>query len=327
MTRQRFKLFIFAAAIVAAALTAQAAMAAPKKTDVSILFEYAVNGRHAAFFVAKDKGYYKQAGLNVELDPGRGQGITLNTVAAGKADFGIGDSLLLTQAAETNMGVKAISVLEEKDPAGFAFWANENVKTMKDFEGKKISHATGGGFKDLLRITMELNGADYSKVQIEDVSPAVVQTLFLNHQVDGASNTYEFYAYLEANAGPGKTNFIMLANYGLKIYGYFIYATSKTLQDDPDMVRAFVGATVKGMNYTMQHPNEAAAILVKNDPNLDLGMAQTQVARWVELNNKAERVGYFDPVLVKETITTVTKALNLKSTIKPEDLYSGAFLP
>ena len=125
-SNSRLGMMVTAAAI-GMLLVCSMAYSAPKKKSVVAMFEFAVNGRHLPFFVAKHKGYYKEQGLEVELVPGSGQGITLNTVAAGKADFGIGDSLLIAQSVQSKAGVKAVMVLTDKHPAGFASWTKDNI--------------------------------------------------------------------------------------------------------------------------------------------------------------------------------------------------------
>ncbi len=325
-SKPEFKLMVAAVAI-SALLACSMAHSAPKKKNIVAMFEFAVNGRHVPFFVAKEKGYYKEQGLEVELVPGSGQGITLNTVAAGKADFGIGDSLLLAQSVQSKAGVKAVLVLSDKHPAGFASWTKDNINTVKDFEGKTISHAIGGAFKDLLRITMEINKANYGKVKVIDVAPAVMQTLFLDGKVDLATNTYEFYGFLEAQAGPGKTRFLMLADHGLNIYGYLVYARTDVLRDDPDMVRAFVSATLRGMRDAMRNSDEAASILVKYNPNLKLPGTRVQAARWAELNKEAKVLGRVDAAKMDETLRVSTRALDITSAPKADELYTNEFLP
>lgn len=325
-SNSRLGMMVTAAAI-GMLLVCSMAYSAPKKKSVVAMFEFAVNGRHLPFFVAKHKGYYKEQGLEVEFIPGSGQGVTLNTVGAGKAEFGVGDSLLLAQAIQSKVAVKSVMVLSDKHPAGFVSWTKDNIATLKNYEGKTISHAIGGGFKDLLRVAMEINKADYGKVKILDVAPAVTQGLFLDGKVDLSSSTYETYVFVEAKAGPGRTRFLMLADHGLNIYGYLVYARTALLQDDPDMVRAFVSATVKGMRDALRNPDEAAGILVKYHPNLNLAFTKVQAARWAELNKDAKELGRVVPSKMEETMRLSARVLGLTSSIKPDELYTNEFLP
>src|SRR5262249_33927283 len=162
---------------------------------------------------------------------------------------------------------------------------------LKDFEGKSLAFAIGGNYKDFLRVAMENSKADFSKVKIQDVAAALTLKLFLDGKVDISTGTYVDYGFLENQVGPGKTRFLKLSDHGLNIYGYLLYTRAAVLQDDPDMVQAFVAATLKGMRETIQNPDEAATILVKANPNLDLAVSKVQVARWAELNKEAKELG------------------------------------
>jgi len=118
---------------------------------------------------------------------------------------------------------------------------------------------------------------------------------------------------------------------GLAFYSNGIVTSEKFIQDDPDTVRAFVGATVRGMTYAFAHPREAGEIFHKHHPEIDASVAQaeTQAVQDIAVTpeTEAKGLGYMDPNIVRETVEAVKSSFDLKYPVQPNDLYVPGFVP
>jgi len=141
----------FRSAIAAAsALLALSTQNAGAADAVTLITDFGYNGRHAYFFVAQDKGYYKDAGIDVKIVGGKGSVDAIRQVAAGNANFGFADagSLILSRAND-NIPVKLVAVVYARPPQAIFCTAESGLKTPKDLEGKSIANPAGGSIPDM----------------------------------------------------------------------------------------------------------------------------------------------------------------------------------
>ena len=135
--------------------------------DVTVILDYVANTNHTGMYVALDKGYYKDLGLNVNIvEPTEGATATL--VAVGKGDFGISyqEDVTIALASEDPLPIKAIAALIQHNTSGFVTYADKNITSPADFEGKTYAGWGGPGESAVLKAVMTQAGADFSKLNI-----------------------------------------------------------------------------------------------------------------------------------------------------------------
>ena len=136
-----------------------------KKTDVTVILDYVANTNHTGMYVALDKGYYEEAGLNVNIvEPTEGATATL--VAVGKGDFGISyqEDVTVALASKDALPIKAIAAIIQHNTSGFVTYADKDIHSPKDFEGKTYAGWGGPGEEAVLKAVMTQAGADPSKL-------------------------------------------------------------------------------------------------------------------------------------------------------------------
>src|ERR1700751_2086945 len=116
---------------------------AQTKRQVTMRLDWLYQGPNAGFLVAQDKGFYEQAGLNVEIGPGRGSGSTAQLVASKATQFGFADGYVVGNAVSKGMNIKAVAGLYRRNPTAVVVLADSDIKTPKDLEGKTIAIAAG----------------------------------------------------------------------------------------------------------------------------------------------------------------------------------------
>lgn len=237
---------------------------------VTVVLDWTPNTNHTGLYVARDNGYFKDAGLDVQIiQPGESGAEQM--VASGRADFGVSSQEAVTSARVEGIPIVATAAIIQHNTSAFASPVEKNIRTPKDFEGK-----TYGGFgspyeKPMLESMMKQENADVNKVNIINVGNADFFTA-TKRDVDFM---WIFYGWtgIEAELRGQKLNAIYVKDYAkeLDYYTPVLITNEKKIQQEPDVVKAFMKAVSQGYEYAIKYPKEAAVILIKAeglDPEL-----------------------------------------------------------
>lgn len=235
---------------------------------VTLVLEWSPNTNHTGIYVAQEKGYFADEGLEVEVIlPGEAGSDQL--VASGKADFGISAQEMITKARVQDIPIVSIATIIQHNTSGFASPVEKNIKSPKDFEGKVY-----GGWGDpvegeIIQALMEADGGDFSKVEIINIGDSDYFTA-VKRDIDFA---WIYYAWtgVEAELRGEDINMIYLTDYSDKLdyYTPVFITNEKMLEKDGNTVRAFLSALTKGYEFAIENPQEAADILIKHVPDLN----------------------------------------------------------
>lgn len=236
--------------------------------DIQLMLDWSANTNHTGLYVAKELGYYEEEGLNVSIvQPGAGGTDTL--VASGNVPFGISYQEGVTLARTQGLPLVSIAAVIQHNTSGFAAPVDRNIKTAADFEGKAYGGWGSPVEEAVMKSIMDIDGADVSKVNIVNIGDADYFTA-VKRDIDFA---WIFYAWtgIEAELRGEPLDMIYVKDYSNKLDYYTpVIVTNETLiQEDPELVKAFMRATAKGYEYAINHPEEAADLLIKAVPELD----------------------------------------------------------
>lgn len=239
-----------------------------KLKKVTVVLDWTPNTNHTGLYVAKDQGYFKEQGLDVEIiQPGDAGADQL--VASGKADFGVSYQEGITQARVQGVPLVSIAAVIQHNTSGFASPVAKNIKTPKDFEGKTYGGWGSPVEKAVIDSLMKTENADVKKVDIINAGDADFFTM-VKKDVDFAW-IYYGWTGVEAELRGEKLNMIYLTDYSKKLdyYTPVLATNEKMIQNDPETVKAFVKAASQGYQYAIDQPDKAADILIKAAPDLD----------------------------------------------------------
>lgn len=259
---------------------------------VSVVLDWTPNTNHTGLYVAKDKGYFEEEGLDVEIiTPGETGADQL--VASGKAEFGISYQEGITQARVQGVPLVSIAAIIQHNTSGFASPAEKNIKSPKDFEDKTYGGWGSPVEKAVMSSLMNLEKADVEKVNFVNMGDTDFFTA-VKRDIDFAW-IYYGWTGIEAELRGEKLNMVYLTDHSDKLDYYTpVLATSEKMIDEhSDTVKAFVKATSKGYEFAINKPEEAANILLKAVPDLDSDLVkksqewlstryQDDAARWGE---------------------------------------------
>jgi ABC-type nitrate/sulfonate/bicarbonate transport system substrate-binding protein len=235
---------------------------------ITVTLDWTPNTNHTGLYVAKDKGYYEEAGLEVEIvQPSSGTAEQL--VAANTAQFGISYQEAVTFARLEGVPVVSIAAIIQHNTSGFASIKEKGIETPADFEGKRYGGWGSPVEEATLKVLMEKYNADVDKVEIL-TSGATDFFASSENDIDFAW-IFEGWTGVEAELKGIELNYVDLGKEetALDYYTPVIITNEDNLNNNSELVKKFMEATAKGYEAAIENPSEAADILVANAPELD----------------------------------------------------------
>jgi NitT/TauT family transport system substrate-binding protein len=321
--------FLAMVGLLAAPLTARA-------ETVSMAMDWVLNGKHSPFFMGTDKGFYKEAGLEVKINRGFGSSTTVKDVAAGSTEYGFADSGSVIIGKSRGAKVRLLGVIHDKLPHVIYSLGKTGIKTPADLKGKKIGAPIGDAIRTIFPAFARANGLnpdkDYTWITI---TPAAKPPSLLSGKVDAITNYSTDGPPLFARAAKMgyKINVIALPDWGVDIYSNGFVTQEKRIKGNPAQVKRVVGAVFKSWAWAVEHPDETIKLYRKYVPAISEGMARQQLAIAIDLlmtkNAKKHGIGFIVKSKMQKTVDTIAKYMSdkLKSRPNPGDLYTNEFLP
>jgi NitT/TauT family transport system substrate-binding protein len=324
------------AAIVAASLSASFA-AAQDKPLTKVIFTLDINpqGRHAAWYAAVAEGFFKEEGLDVSIIPSGGGAQSIQNVEAGTATMGFMAIPGLALARTAGAKIRMVAVNYQKMPiAVFSLNPGANVASAKQLEGLKLGSGSGSATPQILKGYMAQQGLDPDKLQIVDITPSARASALLTKNIP----SIEFFVMSKpglsaaAKASGTELQTFLPGDHGLQLYSNGIGVKEDYLAKNPEVVRGFVRAALKGWKFALDHPDRATDDLIKFVPSLkpETIKAEIEIIRDLSVTPDTQKngLGWFDPVKVKQDLDFTVKYIGINGTPpKAEELYAEGFLP
>jgi NitT/TauT family transport system substrate-binding protein len=312
------------------------ASAACAQTSLKVSLEGRIEGPAALFYLPLDKGYFSAEGLDVGIEPATSATESIARVASGEFAIGIADVNALITYRDQNPAapVKAVFMVYNKPPHAIVARKNRGISGPKSLEGKRIGSSPGLATDALWPLFAELNGIDTSKVTFENINPLLRAPMLAAGQID-ATLGYSFSAYVNLkDRGVPLTDIVLLpmADYGLDVYGSAILVNTKFAAEQPDAVKGFLRAFLKGLKDVVRRPSDGAdSILERND--LTGKGTEVERLRMVVRDNivtpevKANGYGAVNPGRLGSAIDQLALVHVFKNRPKPDDIFDASFLP
>lgn len=237
-------------------------------TEVSFLLEWTPNTNHTGIYVAIDQGFFQENGLDVEVMlPGEVQAEQL--IASGRGDFGISVQERIFMARDEGIPIVSVAAIIQENTAGYASLKEDDITDPKDFENK-IFGALGTDLeRAIMKTIMKESDADFDKVEFVNIGDADFFAA-LEREID-FSLVYQGWTGIEAELREQELNMVYLKDVteSLNFYTPVIATSEEMIEENPELVEAFVQAAAKGYEYAIEHPKEAADILLSAVPDLD----------------------------------------------------------
>lgn len=239
-----------------------------KSEDVAVMLDWVPNTNHTGLYVALDKGWYREEGLNVNIMENTEGGVT-QLVATGKARFGVSYQEEVTQARAADVPVVSIAAVIQHNTSGFASKKEAGITSPRQMEGKRYGGWGSPTEEAVLKAVVENSGGDFSRVKIFNIGTSDFFTA-IRRDVDFA---WIFYGWtgIEAEQRGIELNYLELRKLdpALDYYTPVLIAGEQLIKENPELVEKFMRATARGYQFAIEKPAEAAEILLKHAPELD----------------------------------------------------------
>lgn len=298
---------------------------------ITFLTNYVFSGRDAPIFAGVDKGWYRAAGFDVRISPATGSSYVVSAVESGKANYGMADASTMIQAVAKGARVQGFWVYMDASPDGLA--SLRPYPTPRSLAGQTIAASLTDSARVIVPIILRSNGLDPSIVTWQAADPGLYYSLLLEGKVNlvTASIDGDVPALTRVAAPRGKhVYFSSFSSWGYNVFGLFLVGSAADLAVHPAEARAFASATSKAVTYAIQHPAEAARIMVRYNPTMDYN---TTLAQWqgsIKVMNTpyVRQHGYGGATRqrIEQTLKLVEETLKLRSTLTPNDVYAAGFM-
>lgn len=235
---------------------------------VQVVLDWSPNTNHTGLYVARDKGFFKEQGLDVDIiQPGQDGADKM--VASGNAQFGVSYQESATMARIAGVPIVSIAAVIQHNTSGFASPAEKGIDSPKKFEGKRYGGWGAPVEEAVIDSIMRTEQADVGKVDIMSIGDSDFFSA-VKRDIDFA---WIYYAWtgVEAELRGESLNMVYLTDYSEKLDYYTpVLITSESLiAEKPELVKAFTAGAAQGYEYAIDHPEDAAEVLIAAEPDLN----------------------------------------------------------
>lgn len=323
---------VFVATLVATAGIAKAA------DDVRLRLNWMYYGSHAGFAYGKDKGYYKDAGIDLDIRSGNGSGSAHRLVANNDSTFAYGSCASMLNLAAKGAPLVSVGVIDAMGTEAVIVRPDAGVKSLADLKGKTILTTANAGVNTFFPLVLQAAGLKEGDITVTNVPDGALVSSYLQ----GAGGAVGILgglddkpAEIKANGGAAPVTF-PYSDYGVNQVGYCIVANAETVKAKPDLVKRFVAATMKAYKETEANPDAAIASMadiVGGSMAEDQGKAQARAVLDVTLGvlyskaNKDKHLGMNVPADWDDMLALMKKYNDLQTDKSAAAFYTNDFVP
>jgi NitT/TauT family transport system substrate-binding protein len=340
--RRRFTRTLAAASLAAAlAVTAGCTDAGGAATNasgaqalekVTYLTSFGNFGRDSYAYVAKEKGFFTEAGFDVDIKPGSGTGDNIKLITSGQAQFSPIDltgGLLFVGSGQAK-DFTAVAGIQQRTMAAIVSLEGNGITSPKDLEGKKLADLPGSVVRNLFPTYAKLAKVDASKVTWVNGTPQTLMGTLASGQVDGIGQFVVGKPTVESIAKTKKAVLLPYSDYLQDLYGNALITSKAYAEKNPDKVKKFSTALLKGLEAAITSPAEAGQLLKKYVPtaNPQAAAAELQLmAAFVRSDGSGVPVGALDSQRVARSIAILQGAGAIPAGLTPEQVISFDLVP
>ncbi|MDT8860808.1 ABC transporter substrate-binding protein [Alkalihalobacillus sp. MEB130] len=274
-------------------------------------------------YAAKYQGMYEEAGLDVTIQNG-GPGVSgVQIVAAGEAEIGMAHATDILVARNEGIPIVALAAVFQDYPQAVLFHEGQGITSFSDLDGRTVTTAPGAPWWDYIKAAYELDEVDEMVYSGQLANFIAEETSLIQGFV--GSETYSL-----AQEGI-EVDYLMVSESGFNPYGVVMFTTEKFLEENPELVRAHVKATMEGYTYYKDHAEEINPFILEDNPDktmeelnfaaesevdliftgdaLDHGVGYMTAERWETLRDQMYELGVIDE---KEEVSSIFTTSYLK---------------
>ncbi len=295
---------------------------------VSLRLNWQILGFHAAFYLGVERGFYREAGINLTVNEGRGGAVTAQAIGAKSDQFGIVDGGTTIVSAVRGIPIKTVMSLMNSGIFAVVARADSNIRTARDIEGKTIAVTAGDALTQLWPAVIRVNKLDASKIRLVNVDPAGKVIATLEKRTDALLGSIDAQSF-QLEAKGVKTTMLSYDDLGVRLVGLTVVAHEDTLKSNPDLVRRFVRATRRSFETAKAEPMAAVQAAMKVKPELDPTAMRQQLeaslSKFESPSTKGLPMGVASIVDWKSTLELLTEFQGIKTERDATTFFTNDF--
>jgi len=301
---------------------------------VTLMLNWYVYGEHAPFYYGKEKGYFKDAGIDLEIQEGRGSATVTQVVAAKTVQFGYVDVPTMMRAAVKGAPVIAVGVALQTNPMSVMGFAEKNIRKPDDIKGKTVASTPGDSMSQIWPLFLKKTGLKESDFKTVSGDAVTKLNAVINGQADLLLG-YVMDQSMKIKDATGKDVFpIKFADYGINLVSSGIIAHKDFVKENPDLVKRFMAAATKSVEEASKHPKDAAQAILNANPKggrietLTQGFELT-IPLYREPSGKKSQPFDVSDNNMKDTVDVLVEYGGLEAKAKDEfkTYYTNQYLP
>ncbi|WJR77898.1 ABC transporter substrate-binding protein [Bradyrhizobium sp. NP1] len=303
-------------------------------TKVQLTLPWLPIGSYAAFIVARDLGYWKSRGLDVEVARGYGSADASKKVGLGQFNYGDASFSVMLQTVAQGMDLVGLGLHMQISPLAVFTLKKSGIKSPKDLEGKTIGATPTTGDYHLFPAFAKAAGVDRSKVTFRFLDGNVRAQSLLDGRVDALTGYYSTDA-APLWTGGGEIDIMLYHSYGVRIYDTGLLALRPQIETFPEVTKAIVEGAMEGLKFTYLKPEETLDLHIKAVKEFQGSERSRETLKHqIAINTalglhpgpKKNGLGWFVPEEVKSSVEVAKTYLELKNDINPEKVYTNKYL-
>jgi NitT/TauT family transport system substrate-binding protein len=333
----RFVKSLLGLTVVLVALCGTGSTSAHTQTKLRFILDWKYQAQMGMYFLAADRGYFKDEGLEVSFDQGEGAGAAAPKIASGAYDIGFGslDSVISLQATRPTEAPVAVFQTYNRSPFVIAVPNQSPIKAAKDLEGRTIGGPIFDGALKLFPTFAKIAQIDASKVTVTNMAPNLRAQMLMRGQIEGA---FAFYTGIIMDtkllgANPEKElRFIKYEDYGMDLYSNAIIVSKALIAQDPNAVKGFLRALNRGLKDANADRKAAVDAVLKREPLLNAAIERERLDLMFNFDMSApemKEIGIGDVVdaRLERNVRIIGQANNLPRLPAPSEVFNRNFLP
>ena len=310
------------------------AASAQPKDKVVLMLNWYLYSEHAPFFLGKERGYYDQEGIDLDIQEGRGSGVTVQAVAANTATFGYVDVPTMIKAAAKGAPVKSIGVALQLSPMSVMGFTDKNIRVPKDIVGKTVAVTPGDSMSQVWPLFLKKTGISETEFKTVSGDAQTKLNAVMNGQADLLLGYVMDQAIKLQDATKKPVYPIRFADYGVNMISSGIIVNVETLKTKPDMVKRFMRATTRALEDSEKNPEAAVDAMLKANPKA--GVRETLIVGLKQTTALYHAKDTANARPLRVTMANVGESLDLLAQYggldpatkgKPEDWVTLEYLP
>lgn len=291
-------------------------------TNISLRLKWLDQAQFAGYYMANKYGFYKDKGLDVEIYPGGPDISPVQMVVTGVNDFGITGADQIILAREKGVPLVALAVLYKDSPVTILSLKEKGIEKPKDLEGKKVAVVYGRDEEVIYRALLAKEGVDSKKI---NEVPSIASPTEVIDQVD-ARVGYELNCAVLLSLMGYEINMIKPRDYNLRFYGDTLFTTEDMIRKNPELVRSFVQASLKGWKEALDNPESAIEEVLRINNTLNREHQVRFLAQSIPFITNKGKIGYSEKNVWEEMQEILLAQGIQKQRVNLDDIFTNEFL-